>query len=212
MAGTPGAGLPASALFLTVEGVEGGGKSTLIRRLAARLRDDGRRVTRTREPGGTPVGKVIRELLLHGDGPLAPETELALFFAARAQNIAEVILPALERGEVVLCDRFTDSTIAYQGCGRGLPIDRILAVDRAVTGGFRPHLTIVLDLPVAAGFQRLEGTDRIEREAEQFHQRVREGFLRIAHENLDRVVALDAERAPDEVFEAAWEAVAARLG
>ncbi|MDE2881030.1 MAG: dTMP kinase, partial [Acidobacteriota bacterium] len=190
----------------------GGGKSTLAQRLAARLRREGRRVTLTREPGGTAAGKVIRQLLLHGEGPLVPETELALFFAARAQNIAEVIRPALLRGEVVITDRFTDSTIAYQGGGRGLPLERILAVDQAVTGGFRPQLTLVLDLPVATGFSRLKGTDRIEQEAERFHRRVREGFLRIAREEPGRVVVIPADQTPDKVFEAAWAAVSARLG
>ncbi|MYA45166.1 MAG: dTMP kinase [Acidobacteria bacterium] len=203
--------LPASALFLSVEGVEGGGKSTLAQRLGAQLRRQGRQVTLTREPGGTAAGKVIRQLLLHGNAPLLPETELALFFAARAQNLAEVIRPALLRGEVVITDRFTDSTIAYQGGGRGLPLERILAVDQAVTGGFRPHLTLVLDLPVATGFSRLKGTDRIEQEAARFHRRVREGFLRIAREEPERVVVITADQTPDAVFEAAWAAVSARL-
>ncbi len=211
MSGTAGPGLPASALFLSVEGVEGGGKSTLAQRLGARLRREGRRVTLTREPGGTAAGKVIRQLLLHGDGPLAPETELALFFAARAQNLVEVIRPALLRGEVVITDRFTDSTLAYQGGGRGLPVERILAVDRAVTGAFRPHLTLVLDLPVATGFSRLKGTDRIEQEAERFHRRVREVFLRIAREEPERVVVIPADNPPAAVFEAAWAAVSTRL-
>jgi len=212
LSGSEGPGLPASALFLSVEGVEGGGKSTLAQRLAARLRREGRRVTPTHEPGGTAAGKVIRHLLLHTEGPLAPETELALFFAARAQNIAEVIRPALLRGEVVITDRFTDSTIAYQGGGRGLPLERILAMDQAATGGLRPHLTLVLDLPVATGFSRLKGTDRIEQEADRFHHRVRQGFLRIAREEPERVVVIPADGTPDEVFRAAWAAVSARLG
>ena len=211
MSGSEGPGLPASALFVSVEGVEGGGKSTLAQRLGARLRREGRRVTLTQEPGGTAAGKIIRQLLLHTDGPLAPETELALFFAARSQNLAEVIRPALARGEVVITDRFTDSTIAYQGGGRGLALERILAIDQAVTGGLRPHLTLVLDLPVATGFSRLKGTDRIEQEADRFHHRVREGFLRIAREEPERVVVIPADGTPREVFQAAWVAVAARL-
>ena len=121
-----------------------------------------------------------------------------------------MIRPALLRGEVVISDRFTDSTIAYQGGGRGLPVEQILAVDQAVTGGFRPHLTLVLDLPVAAGFARLKGTDRIEQEAERFHHRVRESFLRIAREESERVVVIRGDQSPDEVFEAAWAAVTAR--
>lgn len=204
-------GLPASALFLTVEGIEGSGKSTLVRRLAERLRREGRGVTVTHDPGGTPAGRIIRQLLLHFDGPLAPETELALFFADRAQNVAEVIRPALRHGAVVISDRFTDSTIAYQGGGRGLPVEQILAVDRAVTGGFRPHLTLLLDLPVAAGLARLHGTDRFEAEAAAFHRRVRDQFLRIAREEPGRVVVIPADGPPDDVFEAAWTAVAAWL-
>ena len=212
MSGKADTGLPASALFLTVEGIEGSGKSTLVVRLAERLRESGRRVTVTRAPGGTPAGRVIRELLLRSEGPLSPETELALFFADRAQNLAEVIRPALLRGEVVIGDRFTDSTVAYQGGGRGLPRERVRRVDDAVTGGFRPHLTLLLDLPVAAGLARLHGSDRFEGEAEEFHRRVREGFLRIAREEPERVVVISADKTPDEVFEAAWAAVAARLG
>ena len=212
MAGKAERGLPASALFLTVEGAEGGGKSTLVRRLAERLRREGRGVTVTHDPGGTPAGRIIRKLLLHFDGPLAPETELALFFADRVQNIAEVIRPALRRGAVVISDRFTDSTIAYQGGGRGLPREQILAVDRAVTGGFRPHLTLLLDVPVEIGLARLHGTDRFEGEAEAFHGRVRAEFLRIARQEPERVVVIPADGAPDEVFEAAWTALAARLG
>ena len=212
MSGNAEPGFPASALFLTVEGIEGSGKSTLVGGLADRLRETGRRVTVTREPGATPAGKVIRDLLLHGEGPLAPETELALFFADRAQNIEEVIRPALRRGEVVIADRFTDSTVAYQGGGRGVPRERVQCVDFAITGGFRPHRTLLLDLPVAAGLARLSGTDRFEGEAEAFHQRVRDEFLRIAREEPDRVVVIPAGGTPDEVFDAAWAAVVPRLG
>lgn len=199
------------ALFLTVEGISGAGKSTLARRLAERLRGLGRQVTETHDPGGTRAGRTIRQLLLHEGGPLCPEAEMALFFADRAQNLAEVIRPALARGETVIADRFTDSTVAYQGGGRGLPTERILAADRAITGGFRPHRTLVLDLPAAVGIARLNGPDRIEREAERFHERVRDGFLEIARADPERVLVIPAAGPPDRVFEAAWEALAARL-
>ncbi len=224
MSGNAEPGFPASALFLTVEGIEGSGKSTLVGGLADRLRNRGRQVTVAHDPGGTAVGTRIRELLLRGDGPLAAEAELALFFAARAQNIAEVIRPALLRAEVVISDRFTDSTIAYQGGGRGLPVERILAVDRAITGGFRPHLTLLLDLPAKSGIARLsrpglfgptdqgKGTDRIEKEDSQFHTKVREEFLRIAREERERVKVIAADQTPGAVLEAAWTAVSARLG
>ena len=224
MTGNAEPGFPAAALFLSIEGIEGSGKSTLIRRLAERLRYGGRKVTVTQDPGGTPAGRRIRDLLLHSERPLTAETELALFFAARSQNLAEVIRPALRRGEVVISDRFTDSTIAYQGGGRGLPLEHILSVDQAVTGSFRPHLTLVLDLAPETGIARLsrpglfgptqrgQGTDRIEREGSQFHEQVRNAFLRIAREEPERIVVIPAAGTPAEVFEAAWAAVAARLG
>ncbi len=205
------AGRPPSARFLAVEGIEGAGKTLVAERLARKLRGLGRSVTRTHDPGGTDAGRVIRQLLLHERGPLCAEAELALFFADRAQNLAEVIRPALARGDTVIADRFTDSTIAYQGAGRGLSRERILAVDRAITNGIRPDLTLLLDLPASDGLARIAGRDRIESEAEDFHDRVRRGFLEIAREHPGRVAVIPAAGPPDEVFAAVWEAVAGRL-
>ncbi len=192
--------------FLTLEGISGAGKSTQARRLADWFASRGREVALTRDPGGTPVGEAIRQVLLEGNGPVVPEAEIALFFADRAQKLAEVIRPALERGAVVIGDRFTDSTLAYQGYGRGVPLDRILQVDRAVTGGFRPHRTLLLDLPAAAGLARLASADRIEQEAARFHERVREGFLALAREAPERVVRVDASGDAEAVWERVREA------
>lgn len=202
---------PDAGLFITLEGVSGAGKTTQARRLAEDLRRRGRRVVVTRDPGGTRAGEAIRRLLLEQDEPLCPEAEIALFFADRAQNLAEVVRPALARGDIVVGDRFTDSTLAYQGHARGLGTERILAVDRGVTGGFRPHLTLVLDLPAEVGLRRLERPDRIEREAEQFHERVRAGFLAVAAEHPVRVTVIDAAAPPDAVFAEIRRVVEARL-
>lgn len=217
-AGPGAAASPADGFFVSLEGGDGAGKSTQARRLAEELRRGGRRVALTRDPGGTAAGRAIRDLLLDRDEPLAPETEIALFFADRAQNLAEVVRPALARGEVVVADRFTDSTLAYQAYGRGLAPERILAVDRGITGGFRPHLTLVLDLPAEAGLARLERRsrgerpDRIEREAAGFHQRVRQGFLALAEEHPERIVVIPAAPPEDEVFAAVRSAVEGRFG
>ncbi len=187
--------------FLTVEGISGAGKTTQARRLAEWFASSGREVVLTRDPGGTPVGEAIRRVLLETGEPVCAEAEIALFFADRAQNLAEVIRPALVRGAVVIGDRFTDSTLAYQGYGRGIPLARILGVDEAVTGGFRPDRTLLLDLSAAAGLARLESADRIEREAVRFHESVREGFLALAREAPGRVVRVDASGDPGEVWE-----------
>lgn len=198
--------------FITLEGVSGAGKTTQARRLAEELRRQGRPVVVTRDPGGTRAGEAIRRLLLEQDEPLCPEAEIALFFADRAQNLAEVIRPALARGEIVVGDRFTDSTLAYQGHARGLAPNRILEVDRGVTGGFRPDLTLVLDLPAEVGLGRLAQRDRIEREEVRFHERVRAGFLAVSEEHPDRVAVIDAAAPPDAVFAEVRRLVEARLG
>jgi dTMP kinase len=188
-----------NGLFLTFEGPEGGGKTTQITRLEADLRAAGYAVTRTREPGGDAVGEKVRDLLLHGE--VGAEAELLLFAAARAQNVAQVVRPALSAGHIVLCDRFTDSTLAYQGYGRGLPEDLIRRINAFATGGLVPNRTFLLDLPPAEGLARQpqEKKDRLDREALAFHERVRAGFLALAAAEPERIIVLDASRPADEI-------------
>ncbi|WP_412460438.1 dTMP kinase [Pseudomonas sp. SC11] len=173
-----------SGLFITLEGPEGAGKSTNREYLAQRLREHGIDVVMTREPGGTPLAERIRELLLDpSDETMAVDTELLLMFAARAQHLAMVIRPALARGAVVLCDRFTDATYAYQGGGRGLPIERIATLEHFVQGQLRPDLTLVFDLPVEVGLARAAARgrlDRFEQEGQAFFEAVRQAYLQRA--------------------------------
>ncbi|MBC8104244.1 MAG: dTMP kinase [Cytophagales bacterium] len=191
-------------LFLTFEGPDGGGKTTQITRLAERLTVQGYTVTRTREPGGDLVGEKVRDLLLHG--AVSPEAELLLFAAARAQNVEAVVRPALEAGHVVLCDRFTDSTIAYQGYGRGLPLDLIARLNAFATRGLMPDKTFLLDLPPATGLsrQRASEQDRLDRETLDFHQRVRSGFLETVKADPDRIAVLDASRPALDIADRLW--------
>lgn len=192
-----------TGLFITLEGPEGAGKSTNREYLAERLRERGIEVQLTREPGGTPLAERIRELLLDpSDEKMAVDTELLLVFAARAQHIAEVIRPALERGAVVLCDRFTDATYAYQGGGRGLPVERIAQLERFVQGGLRPDLTLVFDLPVEIGLSRAAARgrlDRFEREGRTFFEAVRNTYLDRARAEPARYHVLDAAQTLVEV-------------
>ncbi len=196
-----------SGLFLTFEGPDGGGKTTQITRLAERLTARGYTVTRTREPGGDRVGEKVRDLLLHGD--VSPEAELLLFAAARAQNVEAVVRPALEAGHIVLCDRFTDSTVAYQGHGRGLSLDLIARLNIFATRGLTPDKTFLLDLPPMTGLsrQRASEQDRLDREALSFHERVRDGFLDAARAHPDRILVLDAALPVAEITQRLWTAV-----
>ena len=173
------------ALFITFEGIEGSGKSTHLRHLAEHLRASGRRMVETREPGGTPAGAAIRAVLLGPSAtPLTPLAELFLYCADRTQHVHDVIRPALDGGQIVLCDRFSDSTIAYQGYGRGLDLDAVRALDARARQGVGPELTFLLDCPVAEGLARARGRagpgDRFEHETIAFHERVRQGFLALA--------------------------------
>jgi dTMP kinase len=195
-----------SGLFITLEGPEGAGKSTNREYLAARLREQGVDVVMTREPGGTPLAERIRELLLApSEERMAVDTELLLMFAARAQHLAEVIRPALARGAVVLCDRFTDATYAYQGGGRGLPVERIAILEAFVQGELRPDLTLVFDLPVEVGLARAAARgrlDRFEQEGQAFFEAVRQAYLQRAGQQPQRYRLLDAAQPLNAVQQA----------
>ncbi|HVR44228.1 MAG TPA: dTMP kinase [Thermoanaerobaculia bacterium] len=197
--------------FLAIEGIEGSGKTTQVGRLEQALRATGRNVVVTKEPGGTQLGNRIRAILLdpqeEGMDPLA---ELFLYAASRRQHVAELIRPSLERGAVVLCDRFTDATLAYQGFGRMLELDRLRQLNDWSTEGIRPDLTVILDLPEALGLERararnaaedLHGESRFEGEDVRFHRRVREGYLTLAEAEPQRYLVIDASGDPDAVFE-----------
>jgi dTMP kinase len=193
--------------FVTIEGVEGAGKSTQLARLRASLEAAGHSVLTTSEPDGTPLGRSIRALL-GGLAPLDPVAETLLFAASRAEHVRRVIAPALDAGQIVLCDRFADSTVAYQGYGRGVALDTIAAVNRLASEGRRPDLTLILDLDVAEGLRRARtrrppaaGTapnpleaDPFERLALEFHERVRKGYWAIQAREPERVVLIDASR------------------
>jgi len=192
------------SLFVTFEGIEGSGKSTHLRALAGALRAARRDVVETREPGGTAAGGAIRRLLLGPEAvPLVPLGELLLYCADRAQHVAEVIRPALRAGRVVLCDRFSDSTLAYQGYARGLDLDVVRALDARARDGVAPELTFLFDCPVAVGLARARARagagDRFERETADFHERVRAGFHALAGAEPDRFCVLDSTAPEAEV-------------
>ena len=202
--------------FITFEGGEGAGKSTQIRRLAERLRAEARDVVLTREPGGSPGAESIRELLLNGAvDRWSPLTEALLMNAARRDHIERVIAPALARGAVVLCDRFADSTRAYQGAGGAVDLNVIAQLEAAVVGEMRPDLTLIFDLPVAEGLRRAlsrnGGEERFEAKGEAFHERLRAAYLDIARSEPDRCVVIDAAASFDAVEAAIAVAVAPRL-
>ena len=191
-------------LFITLEGIEGSGKTTQAELLARSLESEGLAVLRTREPGGTELAEKIRSLVLHVEKePVHPETELLLFLAARAQHVRERVGPAIKRGEIVICDRFSDATRAYQGGGRRVGERELAQFDAWATGGLAPDRTYLIDLPVSEGLARakhrqgLRGIDRIEREGAGFLGAVREAYLRIAKEEPGRIFVLDGLLATD---------------
>lgn len=195
-------------VFITLEGIEGSGKTTQLARLAKFLREQGYRVVETREPGGTPFAEQIRGLMLDLPSskpsehnacfaePITPECEAALVFAARAQHVTHVIKPSLKEGAIVLCDRFSDSTLAYQGYARGLDVRTLKTLNRFATSGLIPDLTLLFDLPVKSGLARRRrhesSQNRLDRETRQFHDRVRKGFLDLAAHEPHRIQVIDA--------------------
>lgn len=197
-------------MFVTFEGIDGSGKSTQAELLQARLEADGREVVATREPGGTELGERIRELLLHG-GHMAPWTEALLYAASRAQHVEEAIRPALERGAWVVCDRYVDSSVAYQGVGRGLGLERVLDLNLAAVGGLLPDRTFLLELDPAELRSRLPGDhDRLEREPGDFHSRVADGYRQLAARFPERFVVLDASRPRERLAEEVYGALRVR--
>jgi dTMP kinase len=190
-------------ILITFEGIDGSGKSTQMSALAEYLEQKGWKVFKTREPGGSKLGDRIRDLLLdYKHQNITPKTELLLYLASRSQHFQEVILPALEQGKVVLCDRFSEATMAYQGYGRGLELDKIKALLKYVTEGRKPDLTLLLDLEVRQGLMRINSRvtkDRLERERIEFYDKVRQGYLKLARMNPRQIVVIDASQAFEKV-------------
>ena len=203
--------------FITFEGPEGGGKTTQAKKLLARLTGEGHEVIYTREPGGTPTGEAIREILQYDKAgePLCDQTEVLLFSASRAQLVRKVIIPALEKGVHVICDRFADSTTVYQGYGRGFDIEQMIAINNFAISGAVPDITLLLDVDVSTGFDRIHSrqrelfqkSDRIENEAREFHEKVRRGYLDLAKRYPDRFVTINASRDPAIVEADVWKLV-----
>jgi len=199
--------------FISVEGIEGSGKSTLAKALIQRLKELKFDVVQTREPGGTPVGERIRDVLLHHSIEMEPWTEAFLMLAARYENTRKVILPALRDGKIVISDRYDDSTMAYQGFARGLPLKPLSRLNKFATLGLKPNLTFLLDLPPDTGLSRksTDESNRFEEETVRFHERVREGYLKLARRAKKRIVVLDGTRPPEELAEIAFVTTLKRL-
>jgi dTMP kinase len=211
----------ANGIFITFEGTEGSGKSTQIQRLAGRLRSLSQDVLLLREPGGTDIGEEIRHTLKHSpkNTAMRPETELLLMNASRAQLVREIIRPALDQGRLVLCDRFYDSTVVYQGYGRGLNLQQTQAIIDFAVGDTRPHLTLLLHVPLPVSLarrqqrqgQQIPLRDRFEEADQAFFERVERGYLELAKQEPDRLRLIDATRSLDEVFAEIWTHTSALL-
>jgi len=203
--------------FITFEGIDGSGKTTQMRLLVRRLQTQGRDVLEAVEPGGTSVGRQIRHVLLDAaNQDLRPTTELLLYFASRAQNVEQCIVPALAAGQIVVCDRFTDSTLAYQGYARGLGAETVLALDRIACRGLAPDLTLLIDLDLDTALARAHkrntggATDetRMDDQAREFHQKVRNAYLALAKQHAGRFRVIDGRGTPEEIAGRVWEIVA----
>lgn len=212
--------MPERGRFITFEGIDGSGKSTQMHLLSERLGAKGYDVFEAVEPGGTAIGRQIRRILLDAaNQDLRPTAELLLYFASRAQNVDECIQPALDAGKVVLCDRFTDSTLAYQAYARGLGEETVLALDRIACRGLAPDLTVLIDVDVECGLARAQkrnaGNDaaetRMDDQSLEFHRNVREAYLALARRHADRFRIIDGRGAPETVAERVWESVAAHV-
>jgi dTMP kinase len=210
--------MPEPGRFITLEGLDGSGKSTQLRRLAARLRGQGYKVVETVEPGGTVIGRKIRQVLLDSaNQELSPTAELLLYFASRAQNVDELILPALARGEIVLADRFTDSTVAYQGCGRGLGPEVVIQLDRIACRGLRPDLTLFLDIGLETSLVRARNRNlseasaetRMDEQAIEFHRKVYDAYQCLAEREPLRIKRIDGHGTMDEIEQEIWRVVSA---
>ncbi len=201
-------------VFISFEGIEGSGKSTVLGAVERALRAEGREVVVAREPGGTPVGDAVRAIFLQPGVAVSPLTEMLLINSSRAQLVEDVIRPALKRGAVVLCDRYVHSTLAYQGYGRGIPLDLVRSVCNAATGGLMPDLALLIDISYETSRSRLSergnGHDRMEREEEAFHRRVCQGYLDLASHD-EHVVKIDGQRSPEEVVDTALAALSTVL-
>ena len=206
-------------MFITFEGPEGSGKTTQLRRLALELRERGVEPVVTKEPGGTPLADRIRAILLHPESAMDPLTELLLYGASRRQHVMEVIKPALQRKAVVLCDRYTDATLAYQGFGRLLDLDRLRTINDWVTDAIKPDITLLFDIDETTGLARANSRNaqsahaegRFEAEDIRFHRRVREGYLALAKEEAQRFVVIDASGSIDEVHARTMAALKERM-
>lgn len=202
--------------LITFEGTEGSGKSTQIERIAKKITNQGRDVLKLREPGGTLIGEKIRELIKDptiGYG-MCPETELLLFAASRAQLVRQVILPEIQKGTIVLCDRFFDSTTVYQGLARKIPQDVVAYINKFVLGSVFPSLTVVLDIPADIGFSRIKKrneVDRMEQENISFYESVRKGYLVLAQKEKSRFIVVDACNEPDTIESIIWNAIEKRF-
>lgn len=203
--------------FITLEGPEGSGKSTQAVRLVAALKRAGYSVVHTREPGGTPLAEIIRHVLLSASSheSVTAETEALLILAARSQHVAHIIMPALQRGQIVICDRFSDSTFAYQGYGRNVNMQWLRKANDVASGGISPDLTLLFDLPASVGLARRRKArgkqNRLDRESERFHRKVRRGFLALSRQSPRRITVIDATQQPDDIAIATQALVFKRL-